>query len=84
VIRLDPPIPVEITAKTLPEGVKATDRKGWAYAWDQPGIDAHRLWIVVMDETGEVIDVPQPEIRVDPNWSFQRGRIKPTQGGHHE
>jgi len=27
---------------------------------------------VVMDETGEVVDVPQPEIRVDENWSYGR------------
>lgn len=70
--RLDPPIPVSITAKALPEGVKAKSRKGWAYGWEQPGIDAHRLWIVVIDETGEVVDVPQPEIRVDMNWSYGR------------
>jgi hypothetical protein len=30
------------------------------------------MWVVVMDATGEVIDVPQPEILVDPNWSYGR------------
>ncbi len=70
--RLDPPIPVEITAKALPAGVKAKNQRGWAYAWERCGVDGHRIWVVVLDETGEVIDVPQPEIIVDPNWSYGR------------
>jgi hypothetical protein len=70
--RLEPPIPVEITAKALPDGVKAKSQRGWAYAWERCGIDGHRIWVVVLDETGEVVDVPQPEIRVDGNWSYGR------------
>ncbi len=73
--RLDPPIPVSIASPSLPQGIPEQSRKGWAYAWGQPGIDSHRLWVVVMDDSGMVIDVPQPEIRVDPNWSYER-RIK--------
>jgi len=71
-LQLEPVIPVQVTSKTLPVGVKAKSRSGWAYAWKETGIDGHRLWIVVMDETGEVVDVPQPEILVDPNWSYGR------------
>jgi len=71
-LQLEPPIPVTITADTLPPGVKATSKRGWAYAWERCGIDGHRIWVVVLDETGEVIDVPQPEIIVDPNWSYGR------------
>jgi hypothetical protein len=70
--RLDPPIPVTITAKTLPAGIKSKSRRGWCYAWERCGIDGHRMWVVVLDETGDVVDVPQPEIRVDPNWSYGR------------
>jgi len=70
--RLDPPIPVEVSAKSLPAGVKAKNQRGWAYAWERCGIDGHRIWVVVLDETGEVVDVPQPEIRVDGNWSYGR------------
>lgn len=70
--QLDPPILVSVTSTALPPGVRALSRKGWAYAWKETGIDGHRLWIVVMDETGEVVDVPQPEILVDMNWSFGR------------
>jgi hypothetical protein len=71
-LQLDPPIPVSVTSAALPPGVRAQSRKGWAYAWKETGIDGHRLWIVVMDETGEVVDVPQPEILVDMNWSYGR------------
>lgn len=71
-VQLDPPIPVSVTSQTLPRGVAAKKRAGWAYAWDRCGIDGHRMWVVVLDETGEVVDVPQPEIRVDPNWSYGR------------
>ena len=74
--QLNPPIPVSITSTALPEGVRATSRKGWCYAWRDTGIDGHRLWIVVLDETGEVVDVPQPEIVVDSNWSYGRRPAK--------
>lgn len=70
--RLNPPIPVSITSSSLPQGVRSTARRGWAYAWRDVGEDGHRLWVVVMDDTGEVVDVPQPEIRVDMNWSLGR------------
>jgi hypothetical protein len=70
--QLDPPLPVTITAKALPAGVQSKSRRGWCYGWQSVGIDGHRLWIVAMDDTGEVIDFPQPEIRLDPNWSIGR------------
>ena len=71
-VQLQTPIPVSVTSAALPEGVRAISRRGWCYAWKDTGIDGHRLWVVVLDETGEVVDVPQPEIVVDANWSFQR------------
>jgi len=70
--RLNPPIPVEITSKKLPKGVKAKSRRGWCYAWESCGIDGHRIWMVVLDEGGGVVDVPQPEIPLDENWSYGR------------
>ena len=70
--QLNPPLPVEITSKTLPKGVQATEKRGWAYFLNECGIDGHRIWVVVLDQTGEVVDVPQPEIRFDTNWSYVR------------
>lgn len=71
-IQLDPPIPVTVTSGALPLGVKSKCGRGWAYGWKDVGVDGHRLWIVVMDDTREVVDVPQPEILVDMNWSLGR------------
>jgi hypothetical protein len=71
-LQLNPPIPVTVISEELPPGVRDESRRGWCYAWKECGIDGHRMWVVVMDATGEVIDVPQPEILVDPNWSYGR------------
>jgi hypothetical protein len=72
ILQLDPILPVTITAKNLPAGVKSKSRRGWCYAWQSVGIDGHRLWVVALDDTGEVVDVPQTEIAVDMNWSIGR------------
>jgi len=71
-LQLHTPLPVTITARTLPPGVKSRSDRGWCYAWREVGIDSHRLWIVAMDDTGEVIDFPQTEIVIDHNWSMGR------------
>jgi hypothetical protein len=71
-IQLCPPIPVEVTSETLPRGVTTQSRRGWAYAWSQPGIDSHVMWRVVFDDSRQVVDVPQKEILVDRNWSYGR------------
>lgn len=81
-LQLEIPIPVEITAQNLPKGVTASNKRGWCYAWDRCGIDGHRIWVVVLDETGEVVDVPQPEIRVDMNWSYGRRETPPRATPH--
>lgn len=81
-LRLDPPIPVAITAENRPAGLKSAFARGWCYGWHNVGVDGHRLWIVVMDDTGEVVDVPQPEIRVDMNWSLgRRAPDRPSEPG---
>ena len=65
------PKPVTVTTKRLPEGVKAKSRKATALGF-MPSIDQHYHWLCVMDETGEVLVVPNPEIRFDDNWSLGR------------
>ena len=71
-LRLNPPLPVEVVSTSLPEGVEVSRRSGWAHGWYQPGIDAHLMWIVAMDDGGAVLVVPNPEIRMDTNWSYGR------------
>ena len=77
ILQLDPPLPVTVTAAALPPGVRSTSRRGWCYAWQSVGVDGHRLWVVALDDTGEVVDVPQPEILMDFNWSLGRRPPRP-------
>ena len=74
ILQLNPPIPVTLKLKEVPDFIPThlTEIRGWAYMVKETGIDSHRMWVVVLDHGGEVIDVPQPEIRVDPNWSYGR------------
>jgi len=73
VTRLAPPIAVIVTANTMPHNVQSKGGKAWAHAWiDDAGTDAHTLWRVCLDDSGEWVDVPNPEIRADFNWSMGR------------
>jgi hypothetical protein len=35
-------------------------------------VDQHNLWMVVFDETGEVVNVPNNKIRFEENWTYGR------------
>jgi hypothetical protein len=70
--QLDYYFSVIVTSKDLPQGVRAVSRNGWCIAWREPSDESHRLWVVVLDEIDEVVDVPKPEILMSPNWSLQR------------
>lgn len=58
--QLNPTIPVEVIDKG----------KGYAIAVIDYGQEHHLLWIVAMDDTGEVWAAPNPKVRVRPNWSM--------------
>jgi hypothetical protein len=38
------------------------------------GPEAHLLWVVFLDEGGACWRVPNPEVRMQSNWTFNRGR----------
>lgn len=61
-VQCNPPIPVEVTTK------------GPAYcvAWIDYGTEYDCLWKCIIDSTGEVWDVPQPQIRGVKNISMGR------------
>jgi deoxyxylulose-5-phosphate synthase len=59
--QLEPTIPVE-TAKG----------RGYAFAVIDYGQEHHLLWVVAMDETGEIWSIPNPEVKVQRNWSMGR------------
>jgi hypothetical protein len=63
-LQLRPILPVTVTSKD--------DAKGWAYFLIDEGDDHHLMWVVVLDASGEVWVVPNPEIRVRKNWTLGR------------
>ena len=61
ILQLEPTIPV------------TTDKgKGFAFLLIDYGQEHNLLWIVAMDDTGEIWCVPNPDIRVQANWSMGR------------
>jgi hypothetical protein len=63
-VQLDPPLPL-----VTPRG------NGLAYAVIDYGIDFDLIWVIAMDETGQVWCVRNPEVRMGQN--ITQGRIKP-------
>lgn len=49
---------------TVPQG------KGFAMGMIDYGQEHHLIWIVIMDRTGEIWCVPNPDVRVRPNVSM--------------
>jgi hypothetical protein len=70
IIELRAPLPVLVTALDLPKGVGTKSRKGTCVAWWMTPEDC--LWLVVFDETGELVWAPMREIRLRANWSAGR------------
>ena len=67
-LQLNPTIPVIVTSKD--------NKKGKAILVTDYSEEHHLMWTVVMDDGGEIWNVPNPEIRVQFNWSA--GRRKKT------
>lgn len=67
ILQLDPPIPL-----ITPKG------KGWAHFLIDYSQEHHLHWVVFIDETGECWTVPNPEVRIQSNWSL--GRRKKDNG----
>jgi hypothetical protein len=62
-LQLNPPLPME-----TPKG------SGLAHFVIDYGPEAHLLWVVFLDEGGACWTVPNPEVRMQSNWTFNRGR----------
>jgi hypothetical protein len=62
-LQLNPPLPME-----TPKG------SGLAHFVIDYGPEAHLLWGVFLDEGGACWTVPNPEVRMQSNWTFNRGR----------
>ena len=66
--QLDPPIPVHIVDRGA----------GMAFAVIDYGPEFDLLWVTGMDEGGEIWCVPNPQVRLQANWSL--GRKKAASG----
>lgn len=71
IVELKNRLPVVVTSSTLPKGVTTKDRRGTCLAWWIVE-DTRCSWLIVFDETGELVWVPMKEIRLQPNWTDGR------------
>jgi hypothetical protein len=62
-LQLNPPLPME-----TPKG------PGLAHFVIDYGPEAHLLWVVFLNADGACWTVPNPEVRMQSNWTFNRGR----------
>jgi hypothetical protein len=69
ILQLNPPIPVN-----GPKG------DGFALAWLDYGQEFHVLWAIAYDANGEIWWTPNPQVRMQSNWSM--GRRKPNPSGY--
>jgi hypothetical protein len=63
--QLEPPLPMTVADKG----------DGFAVAVIDYGQEFDLLWVVAMNETGEIWCAPNPKVRMQGNWSM--GRPKP-------
>jgi hypothetical protein len=67
--QLNPTLPVEVIGKG----------KGYAIAVIDYGQEHHLMWVVVTDDGGEIWTVPNPQVRVQNNWTMGRSPKKPAE-----
>lgn len=67
--QLNPTIPVKVEGRG----------SGYAFAVIDYGQEHDLMWVVAIDETAEIWCVPNPSVRMRPNWSMGRpDRAKPA------
>ena len=62
--RLEPPLPVFILDKG----------PGYACGLIDYGPEHHLLWVTALDAGGEIWSAPNPQVRLQENWSLGRKR----------
>ena len=60
--QLNPPLPVVVADKG----------KGFAIAVIDYGQEHHLIWVTALDANGELWCVPNPQVRLQPNWTMGR------------
>jgi hypothetical protein len=61
-----------LTQLNPPLHMDTSKGKGWAHFCIDYGPETHLMWVVFMDADGACWTVPNPEIRLSPNWSMGR------------
>ncbi len=60
--QLNPSLPVTVEGKG----------KGYAFAVIDYGQEHHLIWVVALDDTGEIWSAPNPKVRMSGNWTMGR------------
>ncbi len=60
--QLDPTLPVTVQGKG----------SGYAMAVIDYGPEHHLIWVVAIDETGEIWSAQNPQVRMQANWTMGR------------
>ncbi|WP_073130478.1 hypothetical protein [Muricoccus roseus] len=61
ILQLDPPLPMETSRGA-----------GLAHFMIDYGPESHLMWVVFLNADGACWTVPNPEVRIQANWSMQR------------
>ena len=62
--QLEPPIPLHVLGKG----------DGYAFAVIDYGAEHNLMWVTAIDATGEIWCAPNPEVRMQSNWSLARAK----------
>lgn len=68
--QLDPCLPVTVEGKGA----------GYAFAVIDYGQEHHLIWVVALNDSGEIWSAPNPKVRVSGNWTMGRKTAAPGAG----
>jgi hypothetical protein len=68
--QLDPTLPIHVLGKG----------DGYAFAVIDYGQEHNLIWVTAITATGEIWCAPNPEVRMQPNWTMGRQRHCPGHG----
>lgn len=71
-LQLDPPLPLTVVGGA---GWKGPTGKGLCHFVIDHGLEHHLIWVIILDETGQIWAVENPYVRGDKNITL--GRVNP-------
>ena len=66
--RIDPPLPMHVVDKG----------SGQAFAVIDYGVEHHLVWVIALDDGGEIWCTPNPKVRMQANWTMGRTKEAPA------